>query len=194
MRCSLRRSAVTAFWFTAAFLHALQVGAQGASEFDRNGPYLLVGGGYSFQNFSGVGPLNVDDSPNLIFDAGWRFHPYAAVDVGFEWNPGFDASFAGLTAELETYFATAGMKIYALTGRFQPFLHPNVGVMVAKFDAGGFGGDTIVSPALRVGGGIDVYVTRNLFVSLAAYYVLPMDSDLNDAQYVPLSGGVGWRF
>ena len=74
MKPSFRSCALAGFWFTAASLVALQAGAQSTAEYDRNGPYLMLGGGYSFQNFSGVGPLNVDDSPNLIFEAGWRLH------------------------------------------------------------------------------------------------------------------------
>ena len=54
--------------------------------------------------------------------------------------------------------------------------------------------DNKTTPALRAGGGVDIYVTENLFVSFSAYYVLPLDSDINDFQYVPVSAAVGWRF
>jgi hypothetical protein len=193
VRRSIRCPAAALLGFAVAFLPAPHVVAQGAPGFDRSGPYLLAGGGYSFQNFDGVGTLNVDDSPNFVFDAGWRFHPNFALELGFEWNPGFEASVAGIQAEGETYTATAGMKICVLRGRIQPFLLPNVGVLVANLDAGALG-DTITTPALRAGGGIDVYVTRSLFVSLMTAYVLPLDKDLNDFQYIPLSGALGWRF
>jgi opacity protein-like surface antigen len=165
-----------------------------AAEFDRNGPFLMAGGGYSFENFSGVGPLNVDDSPNLIFHAGWRVDPYAAAVIDFEWNSGFDTNFEGNGVELETYLTTIGMKIYALKGRFQPFLHPSMGIIVARFDAGGLGSDSKTAIALRGGGGFDYYVTENLFVSLSAYYVFPAHSEVKDFQYVPVSAAVGWRF
>ena len=202
MNPSFRICALAGFCFAAVSVGVVQADEPSTAEYDRNGPYLMVGGGYSFENFNGVGSLDIDDSPNLIVHAGWRFHPHAAVDVGFEWNHGFDASFAGIDAELETYFATVGMKIYALKGRIQPFLHPSVGVMVAKADVdvpdtpefgGGFS-DEKTTPALRAGGGVDAYVTENLFVSFSAYYVLPLDSDIDDAQYVPISAALGWRF
>ena len=63
-----------------------------------------------------------------------------------------------------------------------------------KFDADGGGSDSRTAIALRGGGGIDVYVTENLFVSFSAYYVLPMHSEVRDFQYVPVSAAVGWRF
>ena len=225
MKPRFRSRALAGFWFAATSLVALQAGAQSAAEFDRNGPYLMAGGGYSFENFD-INPLSFDfkdddldvtfpthfdDSPNVIVHAGWRFHPHAAVDIGFEWNTGFDGSFGGMDADLETYLTTIGLKIYALKGRIQPFLHPSIGVMVLERDAdippvppldpddpdpplisGGLPDKT--TPALRAGGGVDIYVTENLFVSISAYYVLPLDSDVKGAQYVPVSAAVGWRF
>jgi opacity protein-like surface antigen len=181
---------------------AVPAPAPEAAEYDRTGPYLMAGGGYSIENFGDVGPVSVDDSPNLVVHAGWRFHSHVAADVGFEWNSGFDASFAGGDAELETYFVTVGMKLYALKGRIQPFLHPSVGVMIAKLDVdaadvselgSGFSDDT-TTPGLRLGGGIDTYITENLFVSFSAYYVFPLDSLVDDLQYTSVSGAVGWRF
>jgi opacity protein-like surface antigen len=199
MKPGYRICAVAGFWFAVASLGALQAGAQSTVEYDRTGPYLMAGAGYSFENFGDLSPVNIDDSQNFVVHAGWRFHPHAAVDVGFEWNSGFDASFPGGDAELETYFVTAGMKLYALKGRIQPFLHPSIGVMVAKFDvdAPGLGVGSIddkTTPGLRLGGGVDAYITENLFVSISAYYVLALDKAVDDVQYVPVSGAIGWRF
>ena len=194
MKPSFWSRALAGFWFAAVSLGALQAGAVGPADFGRTGPYLMLGGGYSFENFSNVGPVNIDGSPNLVFNAGWRLHPHVAVDVGFEWNSGFDASFAGINAEVDTYLTTVGMKFYALKGRIQPFIHPSVGVIVGKLDGNGFGSETSTTGALRGGGGIDVYVTENLFISVSAYYVYPIDTDLEDVQYIPLSAAVGWRF
>jgi hypothetical protein len=180
----------------------------------------MVGTGYSFENF-GFEPgkktptyhveRRFDGSRNIIAHAGWRFHPHAAVDIGFEFNAGFDGSFGGTDADLETYLTTIGMKIYALKGRIQPFLHPSIGVMVVGFDRdipdipddpddpdhfqiSGTPFDRKTTPALRVGGGVDIYITENPFLSFSAYYVLPLDVAVRDAQYVPVSAAVGLRF
>lgn len=194
MKSSFRRCALAVFWFAAASLHALQAGAQSTAEYDRNGPYLMLGGGYSFENFSDLASLNVDDSPNLIFHAGWRVDPHAAVVIDFEWNRGFDTNFEGTRVELETYLTTVGVKIYALKGRFQPFIHPSIGIIEMRFDAGGLGSDSKTAIAVRGGGGFDLYVTENLFVSFSAYYVFPAHSEFKDFQYAPVSAAVGWRF
>ncbi len=222
MKPHFRSCALAGFWFATTSLVALQAGAQSAAEFDRNGPYLMAGGGYSFENFDidpvsfnfdndefdAVFPARSDDSPNVIVHAGWRFHPHAAVDIGYEWNTGFDGSLAGMDTDLETHLTTIGLKIYVLKGRIQPFLHPSFGVMVLEADAdippvplpppatvsGGGIREDKTSPALRAGAGVDIYVTENLFVSISAYYVLPLDSEIKDLQYVPVSAAVGWRF
>jgi hypothetical protein len=194
MKSSFRRCTLAVFWFATASLHALQAGAQDTVEYDRNGPYLMVGGGYSLENFKGASSLNIDDSPNVIASAGWRIHPRAAVDLGFEWNEGFDTNTLGVGVELETYLVAVGMKFFAMTGRFQPFLHPSIGVMEVKINASGPGSDDRTTPVLRGGGGFDFYVTENLFVSFSASYVLALRSEVNDVQYVPINAAVGWRF
>jgi opacity protein-like surface antigen len=213
MKSSSRSGALAGFWFAAASLVALQAGAQSTAEYDRLGPYLMLGEGYSFENFDFDSvrfdfeddlldvefPLRFDGSPNVIAHVGWRFHPHAAVDIGFEFNTGFDGSYGGIDADLETYLTTIGMKIYALKGRIQPFLHPSIGVMVAKLDVDAPGldvpfPDQKTTPGLRLGGGVDVYITENLFVSISAYYVLALDKEVEDVQYVPVSGAIGWRF
>ncbi len=222
MKSSFRRRTLAVFWFAAVAVHALQGGAQAddiepdpyvdeevepepepeveaeeeesTAKYDRNGPYLMVGGGYSFENFKGSSSLNIDDSPNVIASAGWRIHPRAAVELGFEWNEGFDTKLAGVGVELETYLAVVGMKFFAMTGRFQPFLHPSIGVMEVNFDISGGGSASRTTPVLRGGGGIDIYVTENLFVTLSVSYVLALRSEVNDIQYIPISAAVGWRF
>jgi hypothetical protein len=214
MKRSSRSGALAGFWFAATSLVALQAGAQSTAEYDRLGPYLMVGIGYTFENFD-FDPgketptyhveRRFDGSRNIIAHAGWRFHPHAAVDIGFEFNTGFDGSFEGIDADFEMYLATIGMKIYALKGRIQPFLHPSIGVMVVgvdmdipddpdlfKISETLF--DRKTTPALRAGGGVDIYITENLFLSFSAYYVLPLDVAVRDAKYVPVSAAVGLRF
>jgi hypothetical protein len=220
MKRSSRSGALAGFWFAATSLVALQAGAQSTAEYDRLGPYLMVGIGYTFENF-GFDPgketptyhveRRFDGSRNIIAHAGWRFHPHAAVDIGFEFNTGIDGSFENkltsvrMDADFETYLTTIGVKIYALKGRIQPFLHPSIGVMVVGVDrdipddpdllqiSGGLF-DRKTTPALRAGGGVDIYITENLFLSFSAYYVLPLDVAVRDAQYVPVSAAVGLRF
>jgi opacity protein-like surface antigen len=48
--------------------------------------------------------------------------------------------------------------------------------------------------ALRLGGGLDVYLTRNIAISLDATYVLPTSSDLNDMDYLSLGVGLLYRY
>ena len=66
--------------------------------------------------------------------------------------------------------------------------------MEVNFDVSGGGSASRTTPVLRGGGGIDIYITDNLFISLSAYYVLALRSEVNDVQYAPISAAVGWRF
>jgi hypothetical protein len=219
MKRSSRSGALAGFWFAATSLVALQAGAQSTAEYDRLGPYLMVGMGYTFSNFDfdpvhfifddddldAEIPLRFDDSRNIIAHAGWRVHPHLAVDIGFEFNAGFDGSYGGLDADiLESYLTTIGVKIFALKGRIQPFIHPSIGVLVVGADMDipddpdiridGRLFDSKTTPALRAGGGVDIYITENLFLSFSAYYVLALDSEVRDVQYAPVSAAVGVRF
>ena len=47
--------------------------------------------------------------------------------------------------------------------------------------------------AMRFGGGIDLYATKNVVVSLEADYVLPVSS-LSDLDYVSIGWGFQYRF
>jgi hypothetical protein len=48
--------------------------------------------------------------------------------------------------------------------------------------------------AVRLGGGLDVYLTRNIAISLDATYVLPVSDALDDMDYLSLGLGFLYRF
>ena len=47
---------------------------------------------------------------------------------------------------------------------------------------------------LRAGGGVDIYLTRNIAISLDATYAFPVSNDLNDLDYVSFGWGFLFRF
>ena len=46
---------------------------------------------------------------------------------------------------------------------------------------------------MRFGGGIDLYATKNVVVTVGADYVLPFD-DLKDLDYISIGWGIEYRF
>lgn len=150
--------------------------------------------------------LSVDNSFGFNGRAGYRCHRRFSAEVEVEWLDGFDSDFSsvgfGQLAKLkyEPIVVTTNVKGFLLTGRYQPFLLVGAGAMTAEAvlrdDSVGLGLSRTESDnafAMRFGGGIDLYATKNIVVSLEADYVLPF-GDLDDLDYVTIGWGVQYRF
>jgi len=156
---------------------------------------------------SGAASLPVDNSPGFNGRVGYRCHPRFSAEVEVEWLHGFDAvltQFGAVqlaTVEVDPLVVTANAKGYLLTGRYQPFLLIGAGAMSADIkvrDPVGLSFTAVRSEsenvfAMRFGGGIDLYATKNLVVSLEADYVYPF-GNLDELDYVTISWGFQYRF
>jgi opacity protein-like surface antigen len=123
---------------------------------------------------------------------------------------------------IETLVFTANMKGHLLTGRFQPFVLGGFGFMrmetksrditpnatartdVCPADAGvppdpnppcwaAQASERQVNVALRLGGGIDVYLTENIVMSAEASYLMPTGK-LDNMDYYSIGVGLQYRF
>jgi opacity protein-like surface antigen len=164
-----------------------------------------IGGG--FGSTASVASLPVDNSLGFNGRVGYRCHPRFSAEVEVEWLHGFDADLEqpGVVqlarVEVDPLVVTANAKGYLLTGRYQPFLLVGAGAMSGDLkvrDPVGLSFTGIDSQsenvfAMRFGGGIDLYATKNIVVSLEADYVLPFGK-LEDLNYVTLSWGFQYRF
>jgi opacity protein-like surface antigen len=151
--------------------------------------------------------LSVDDSFGFNGRVGYRCHRRFSAEVEVEWLHGFDADLtqSGFTqlanVEFDPLVVTTNVKGYLLTGRYQPFLLLGAGAMVAETHVRnpvglgftGVGDEDEKSFAMRFGGGIDLYATKNIVVSLEADYVLPF-GNLDALDYVTVGWGVQYRF
>jgi opacity protein-like surface antigen len=183
-------------------------------EFARRGWLIGVAASYAIETFKDdaesdaqevYGPtasLSVDNSFGFNGRVGYRCHRWFSAEVGVEWLDGFktDLSDPGpinIGIDIEPIVVTANMKGYLLTGRYQPFLLVGGGVMTAEFkfrgDPGSPGSITETEYAMRFGGGVDLYATKNVVVSLEADYVLPVSS-LSDLDYISIGVGLQYRF
>jgi opacity protein-like surface antigen len=154
-----------------------------------------------------VASLAVDNSLGFNARVGYRCHPRFSTEVEVEWLHGFDADltqpgFLQLAkVEVDSLVVTANAKGYLLTGRYQPFLLLGLGAMSGDLkvrDPVGLTFTGIKSQsenvfAMRFGGGIDLYATENIVVSLEADYVYPF-GNLDELNYVTISWGFQYRF
>ncbi len=172
-------------------------------EFARRGWLIGVAGSYAIETFESdlqdaVGfsvDLSVDNSLGLNGRVGYRCHRWLSAEVEVEWLNGFDVSAPGsATIDVEPLVVTTNLKGYFLTGRYQPFLLVGGGVMTAEFKSRGVPGSiTLNEFTMRFGGGIDLYATKNVVVTVGADYVLPFD-DLKDLDYISIGWGFEYRF
>jgi opacity protein-like surface antigen len=179
-----------------------------ADKYARAGWFLGVGGSY------GIAPalddqsllldflsLSVDDNSfGVNARGGYRCNQHLSAEAEVEWLDGFEVfSELGVVKlgiiKVEPVAVTANVKGYLLTGRYQPFLLVGGGAITAKHTAsegltGSFRENEFV---MRFGGGIDVYATENVVVSVEGGYVLPFGK-LDDLDYVNVGLGLQYRF
>lgn len=181
------RIAAAVLGVTLAFARASGVTAQD-EDFGRPGGY--VGGGfvYGFENFdldevsdfAGV-DVCASGAPGFEVRGGYRFNPYLAVEGTLDYYASFDIEAEGrevFDVLAASFFANA--KGYPLSGRVQPYGMFGIGVLTAHLeDDYGFDiSETDASFALRIGGGLDVYVTPKFLLNLDVAYVIAT-SDMN---------------
>jgi opacity protein-like surface antigen len=188
-------------------------------DYARRGWVIGAAGSYALETFEDeansdyqriLGPTStysVDDSFGFIGQVGYRCHRRFSVEVETEWLHGFngDLNTAGVVqlahVHTDPIVVTANAKGYFLTGRYQPFLQVGGGAMTVKtsvLDPVGLGFTGIqtedeTSFVMRFGGGIDLYATKNVVVSLGADYVLPL-GNLDALDYISVSWGFQYRF
>lgn len=201
-------AALAVLWAASSAFAQAEGSADEVEGYARTGVYAGLAGSVAFEDFdSGLtlpglagAPISVaygDFDPSLGLHArgGYRLHPNVAAEVHLEWLSGFDGSVrigggAPMNATLEALAFGANLKLYPLRGRFQPFVTLGAGAL--QIEETGTGADEW-DFAGRLGGGIDVYVTEQIAVSLDTTYVLPTDL-LQGYEYVSFGWGLLYRF
>jgi len=180
--------------------------ARAEDDFSRSGLYLGLGGTVAFP-ISAEDELedefgssaDVSESLGLNVRAGIR-GKWAAGELHFEWAEGFDVEAGGLDFKLDGWALTLDGKLYPLAGverklpplarRFQPFATVGFGWVNINGPQGLDDGDF----AVRIGGGIDVDLTKNIAIIIDATYVLPVSATIDDMDYVSVGWGFLYRF
>jgi hypothetical protein len=182
--------------------------ARAQDDFSRTGCYVGLAGTVAFplgaedalEDLTGSS-ADVDESLGLHARGGCR-SKWAGGEVHFEWLEGFDVKADGLDSKVDGWVLTLDGKLYPLAGlerklpplarRFQPFATVGFGYLTFDLPPGVDVDDWDF--AGRFGGGLDVYVTRYIVISVDATYVLPVTDDLEDLNYLSVGWGVVFRF
>lgn len=197
---------------TSALCASLTPGLAAADDFARFGPYLGLNAAYGFPLFEeqlqdALGPIL---GPDTQLDASWglntrlglRLLSFLAVEAQYEWMDNFQIkpSAPGIPdVQLSGNIFTGNLKLYIPIRRVQPYLLAGFGF--AMYDAGGAADDMFF--AGRVGGGLDVYLTKHWALNAEATALLTA-SDLGEIggstealdglHYVSASLGLMYRF
>jgi opacity protein-like surface antigen len=150
------------------------------------------------------------DSAAINAALGYRCHPRFSVEGEVNYVDGFKGDINRLfgnvhraTVDFQPIVVTTNLKGYLLTGRFQPWVQGGLGFMYARFKQ-------IVHPkpvdqpelvtkshdektrlALRAGGGLDFYATKNIVLQVKADYIHIPTLALH---FLSIGGGVEYRF
>lgn len=196
--------------------------ARAQDDYSRPGWYLGLGGTVAFLasaerdveaalGQAGNLSVEIDESLGLNVRGGYR-GKWAGGEMHFEWIEGFDIEAMNTLGKLDAYkvdgwAVTLNGKFYPFAGlesvlpplakRFHPFLTAGIGYM--KFNA------TLPQQpagadyhewdfAVRPGGGLEVYLTKNVAISVDYTYVYPVADDLDGLDYHSIGWGLLYRF
>jgi opacity protein-like surface antigen len=148
--------------------------------------------------------VDVDDTWGVRALLGYRFSPSLAGEVEYEHVGGYDVSAFGTDlARVRSDVFTANLKAILPVWRVQPYLLAGIGAALWDFeDELGLGiPDDDTAVAGRLGGGIDIHLTRRLVLDVGADVVLsdadlrvPGVSDLDFLGYVSFGTSLQYRF
>ena len=178
-------------------------------DYERPGPYLGIGASRSINliegeldNTSTFNNVTVDDSWGVNARGGYRVNKFIALEGEYEYLGNWDVhgSLSGFgfdAGRIQVSAATGNMKVFVPLDRFEPYLLIGAGAAFVGASHGLQG--THTNFAGRVGIGIDIYVSNNVYVNLGGEGLLsnaeiPGAKGNTGVNTVNLQFGLGYRF
>ena len=197
---SMRRRMITLFAVLVVVTPATGL-AQPRDDYNKSGLYIAIGGGVALDTAAEdelravLDPsVRTSESGNVGIRLGYRL-PYVATELDVEYLTGFDYTLFGLkVAEVTMVTFTSNLRAYLPMGRVQPYALFGVGLLQSTVNPvapGPSGSNT--SFALQLGGGLEVYVSKNFFVDVGAAYLSPFGEN-DGLDNLSIRGAVGYRF
>jgi opacity protein-like surface antigen len=140
------------------------------TNFDRDGLYLALDAAFLLDvSETDLGGL-AKDTWGIEVAGGMRFHPYLAAELQLEYSGAIQGVSFG-----------PRFKAYVLTKRVQPYLSFGIGLLNGEEESGHneWGG------LMRMGGGLDWYLTDNIVFDLTVEYLYGIGrwSDLRNVRF-----------
>jgi len=199
--------------FAAAVLMLGSASASAESrrpDYAHSGFYLGINGIYAVNFFDDAGGLvDFDNTAGLNARAGYRFLPWLAAEVLYEWGNNFQATFPRTSlpsVDVTSHTITANLKFLVPVWRAHPYLLIGVGAqdIVAKAEVEGFeASDSQWGFATRPAVGVDFYITEHLIANVevgAAVGIFNLDQTsieqgrTSAEVYMSFGGGLQYRF
>jgi opacity protein-like surface antigen len=176
------------FAFVIALPATVSAEDESSGDFARSGAYLAFLGVGAIETFDEPAGLDFSDGGGFNIRAGYRIIDHLAAEMQFEYVEGF--SDQGI--DIESWNVMWSAKGFLLTERWQPYALFGLGILHGEASAFGVSIDD-EDFAIRVGGGLDFYVTENVVLTAEVDWIKPTD-DLEDFSYVTIGGGLQYRF
>ena len=205
----LRSTALLGAFLLLACLHSST--AQ-AGDFNRFGPYLGISGVYALplyeDQLQDINPgLSVSESPGLNARLGLRLASFFAIEAQYEWIEGFDVDLAsvGKLATFDAHNITGNLRFHIPIWRVDPYVLAGLGATIWGIEDGpgpfDFTDDG-VGFAGRVGGGLDLYLTKHIVLNAEVTAVLTTRTfdvptqieSLDNLFFLSISAGLVYRF
>ena len=181
------------------------------------GPYFGIGGSYAIQNFNndeldalrfyGFDP-EFDNTWGVNARLGYQFNPVIALEVAFEYLPGFNYSETtrwsnppvSIDADLDVWTIVLAAKVYPFPGNVRPYFTAGLGIMNASMDAtvsaAGYYPESAkeyeANPCGKIGFGVDFFINPSLSFNVEGAYTAGFN-DLDDIGYFTVSIGIGFH-
>jgi outer membrane protein OmpA-like peptidoglycan-associated protein len=170
------------------------------------GPYLGIGPAGGFAAFHGDDLQGFGDSYGFNARGGYRFNDFLAAEALYEYMDDFGTTVSvnrrrvGTVDITTNNFSLLGKVILPTGTRIEPFLVGGVGFLNANVTADfntsrvhAHGAESDTEFAGRVGGGVDVWITRNIAAYVDSAYVMPTGG-VSNLRYFSLGGGIKYSF
>ena len=156
--------------------------------------YIYLGGAFSIgiDNFDGTAGLSSSDEGfGFDFWLGYRINRYVGVEGRISHISGFDAQYEGEAIEaidFQMFSFTGNVKVYPITGIFQPYAILGIGSADFKSYERNDTGVLVV-----VGGGIDIYVLDRFSVMAELDYIVTV-GDVKGLYQIQAKAGIQFQF
>ncbi|MDP6980960.1 MAG: porin family protein [Myxococcota bacterium] len=168
-----------------------------ASDYAREGWYLQGSGVHAAEKWAGsISDVGAEDTWGFDLRAGSRISPWASVEVELEILGDF---LSDSRQDLSVVHAGVSTRIYPLggmLGRTQPFGIAGLGIVSTVVEHRDRTTDLRQSNAdwgFRGGGGVDLYYTEHIALSVEGAYVWTV-GDVENIDHVAISIGLMYRF